>query len=709
MVSVIGTVKSVLKEDAGWNVLELICPDLGRIFAKSKEKLKKGDEVSLTGFWEPDTELGKVLKVDRILKLPAPEPEGIKKLLASGLVKGIGPATAEKLASRFGAELFKILEEDPDKLLFVKGMTKERVSLLRSLFLKEKEKWKALSFLLGLGMGLGTARRVVEKYGLYTRARIVENPYRLSYDINGIGFVTADRMASRLGIPPTSPIRAKAVILHILAKEAEDGHTFVAKEELLKKGHERFGVEKDAILESLDRLSGEKEVVEEEDRIFLPYLYRAEENSAKSLVEIEILSKEKGHIGRAFKKASIELSPEQKKAVENCLSGGVSIVTGGPGTGKTTVTRVIVDALEGSGKTVLLASPTGRASERLSQATMRKAKTIHRLLEFDPDRMVFKRNRSNPLRADVILVDEFSMVDVVLFESLCDAVPRGCSLVIVGDSDQLPSVGPGNVLKDIIDSGIFPVTRLTTIFRQKRESLIIENAHRVNQGKFPVISNKQGSDFYFIERDDPSSALKTVKNLYFERIPKAFGYDPVRDIQIISPMNRGVAGVFNINKEIQAILNPSPPFVRIGGAKVGIGDKVMQVRNNYKKDVFNGDIGFVEDIIKDEELVLVRFGRRLVPYLFHETDELSLAYASSVHKSQGSEHKAVIMVLLTQHYLMLQRNLLYTAITRAKELFVLVGSKRAIAISIRNSRAITRRTTLKERLRKYWKMLESTG
>jgi len=567
-------------------------------------------------------------------------------------------------------------------------------------------------FLQGQGVSPAYSAKIYKYYGQDSVSVLQKDPYRLAEDISGIGFKTADKIAQQIGIDPTSPIRAQAGLLYTLRELADEGHVFSPKEELLKRAEKELEIPRELLEPALSALKEEKKVVvgegAEGEEIYLPAFFRAEEGVAKKLsvllrgkrrkaeevVSPDFLSRLEGRMGIAF-------AERQKEAIKMALQERILVITGGPGTGKTTIVRGIVSACDALGIEASLAAPTGRAAKRLSEATSREAKTIHRLLEFSPAKGNFVRDQENPLRTDLVVIDETSMVDLILMNHLLKAVPPRASLVFVGDIHQLPSVGAGNVLSDIIQSQAVAVVELNEIFRQERQSLITLNAHRIQQGSFPYLpqSKAEAADFYFIEKEDPQEILELIQDLCAKRIPERFGFHPRDEIQVLCPMYRGLIGAANLNATLQGVLNPNGAELGSGSRVFRVKDKVMQLRNNYTKEVFNGDIGWIEKIDKEDGQVLVRFDERSVAYDFNEMDELTLAYAISVHKSQGSEYPAIIMPLLMQHYVLLQRNLLYTAITRAKKLVVIIGTKKALGMAIRNDKVQRRFSRLADRVR----------
>ena len=537
---------------------------------------------------------------------------------------------------------------------------------------------------------------------------IKKNPYILADEIHGVGFLTADKIAKELGISKEESIRIKSGITYILTKEIENGHLFLPKEELIKKASDLLEVSPEKIKEGISELIEEGRIINDNlynvytEPIYLKPLYIFEKEVAIKIRDIA----NKGNrlfnldheevIKWAENEVNIKLAYQQKEAIKKSLTEKLMVITGGPGTGKTTIIKAILKIAIAQGLKVELAAPTGRAAKKLSETTGKEAKTIHRLLEFSPKERKFLRDEEHPLNTDIIILDESSMIDIILFYHFLKAVPKKASLILVGDVDQLPSVGPGAVLKDIINSKKVQVVRLTEIFRQAKDSLITINAHRINQGDFPIIKGEKGSDFFFIQKQEPEEALDTIKSLVKERIPRYLSLSPIDDIQVITPMHKGFLGTINLNKEMQMLLNPNGKEIARG---FKIGDRVMQIINNYDLEVFNGDIGKISDWDPEEQIIKVRFEDKTVPYELTDLDELTLAYAISVHKSQGSEYPVVIMPILTQHYLMLKRNLLYTGITRAKRLMILVGTKKAVAIAVKNDKVAKRYTLLEQRIK----------
>ena len=579
---------------------------------------------------------------------------------------------------------------------------------------EQKEIKEIMIFLQGHGVSAAYSAKIYKQYGSQSIEIVRENPYRLAHDIYGIGFITADKIAQNLGIDRNSLIRAKAGLIYVLNQLTEEGHVYYPENQLIHKAKEILDVDEEIIILAIKKLSKEKELFLEDldpdgnlRAAFLAPFYAAETGMAQRLMNlkespsnIRPIHPEKA-IEWVQQKLNIELAQRQEEAVLLAATSKVLIITGGPGTGKTTIITAILRIFQQLKLRILLAAPTGRAAKRMNEATGWEAKTIHRLLEYSPHKGGFKKDQDDPLEADVVIIDETSMVDTLLMYHLLEAIPSHAHLILVGDVDQLPSVGPGNVLKDIIKSGKFTVVRLTEIFRQTQESMIVVNAHKINQGQLPVfkeMERPEKTDFQFIQEEDPEKILQNILDLCSERIPRDFRFHPLREIQVLAPMHKGIIGVANLNIELQKRLNPGQSGITRGTWNFKLGDKVMQIVNNYDKDVFNGDIGWISKIDPEEREVVIDFDGRLVPYDYSDLDEVVLAYAVSVHKSQGSEYPVVILPVVTQHYLLLQRNLIYTGITRAKKLVIMIGTKKALAIAIRNNKPQRRYTLLSERL-----------
>ncbi len=675
--------------------------------------IQPGESLRLRGRWVHDRRYGRQFRVESYVTIQPSTLEGIERYLGSGLVRGIGKVMAKRLVEAFGIETLEVIESDADRLTEVEGIGGKRSEMIRAAWREQREIKEVMLFLQSHGVTTGLAIKIFKLYGERSIAVVRENPYRLAIEIFGIGFRTADQIAMRIGIAADSPQRAEAGIVHTLQAATEEGHLFLPRDRLLTAATEVLGIAPSIVEEAVSALAGRGQVILDSGdagkppAVYLPPHHTAETGVAERLINIReaAVSPISIDIERALawfeERQGLELAPEQRQAVRAAIDGKLVVITGGPGTGKTTLVNAIIRILERKSQRILLAAPTGRAAKRLNEATGREAKTIHRLLEFSPKLMGFGRNAARPLEADLVIVDEFSMVDNLLAYNLLRAIPDSARLVVVGDADQLPSVGPGNVLRDLIQSGSVPVVRLRTIFRQDEEGGIVVNAHRVNEGRMPHLDESgPEQEFYFIDRDDPEEALRTILSLVSERIPKSFGLDPTDDIQVLTPMHRGILGASNLNTALQEILNPSGEEITRGSRRLRVGDKVLQIRNNYDLEVWNGDIGRVMGIDPDEGEVRVRFDDRIVRYDPSEIDELMLAYACSIHKSQGSEYRCVVIPIHTQHYVLLQRNLLYTAITRGKQKVIVVGSKRALAIAVRNNAIRSRFTRLAERLRR---------
>lgn len=675
-----------------------------------------GEVLKLKGQWHNHPKFGEQFKIESYESVVPATVKGMEKYLGSGLIKGIGPVMAKRLVSKFGLETLNIIETDIKKLLEVEGIGDKRIEMIQKAWDDQKEIREVMVFLQGQGVSPTYGAKIFKQYGKESIKVVQENPYRLATDIFGIGFITADKIAEKLGIAKDSQIRAKAGILYVLDQLSDEGHVYYPYEPLIEECKKILGVDKETIVKAFGEIASDKKIIiedlnkeeikENNKAVYLAKFHVSEvgiANILKTLIQfpktLRSFDKDKA-IEWVQVELKITLAENQKQAVKESIDKKVMVVTGSPGTGKTTIINSIIRIYRRLGQRVLLAAPTGRAAKRMTEATGYEAKTIHRLLEFSPKDGGFKRDENNPLEADLIVIDETSMVDTILMYHLLKAVLKESTLILVGDVDQLPSVGAGNVLKDIIDSGHIPTVRLTEIFRQAKESLIIVNAHRVNNGQMPMFTYHRDhpQDFYFFEIEEPEKALEKIIELCKEKIPKKFAYNPVNDIQVLTPMHRGVVGASNLNAELQKHLNHSKDELIRGGKVLKIGDKVMQIRNNYDKEVFNGDIGRIIKIDREEQEVIVDYDGRPIPYEYSELDEIVIAYAVSVHKSQGSEYPVVVMPILTQHYMLLQRNLLYTGITRGKKLVILVGTKKAVAIAIKNNKPQKRYTLLKDRL-----------
>ncbi|MBQ5787631.1 MAG: ATP-dependent RecD-like DNA helicase [Oscillospiraceae bacterium] len=676
----------------------------------SMPEVHVGSVLTLSGEWTVNPKFGRQFTVSGFEETLPATVYGIEKYLGSGLVKGIGPKFAARIVRAFGAETLNVIEEDPDALLRVPGIGKLRVERIKKSWDEQKEIKNIMLFLQGHDVSTTHATKIYKTYGSDSIRVVKENPYRLADDIWGIGFRTADTIAEKLGVEKETAVRLRSGLLYTLNKLSDEGHCYARRDQLLKTGAELLAVQESVLPAVLDEMVRQDDVKTElidgedsapgETAVYLPPFWFAETGTAKRLKQIfsspaSVKVKPQGLEERIRRVTGLNYDPAQMDAIRCAAGSKILILTGGPGTGKTTTTLGILTAFRQAGAKILLAAPTGRAAKRLSETTGMEARTIHRLLEFKPPEGC-QKNEQNPLEGDVLILDECSMIDIMLMYSLLKAVPDSMTLIFVGDVDQLPSVGAGNVLRDLIDAGVFPVVRLTKIFRQAAASRIITNAHRINRGRMPDLSNGKQSDFFFLEEEDPETAAQEIVRLVKERLPRAYG---TRDIQVLTPMQRGAVGAANLNQVLQAALNADAAGLRRGGTDYRLHDKVMQIRNNYDKEVFNGDIGTVCRVNTEDRELTVSFDGREVLYDVTELDELVLAYAATVHKSQGSEYPIVVMPVLMTHYVMLQRNLVYTGVTRAKKLMVMIGSTKALALAVRNVTVTRRNTMLKERLK----------
>ncbi len=695
-----------VNEESGYTVAKIrskgffdLVPIVGNM-----PSINVGATVSLKGQWRMDRKYGKQFAVEHFEeKIPA-TLAGIEKYLGSGLIKGIGPVNAKRIVKAFKEDTIRVIEEEPDRLLEVDGIGSKRVEMIKKAWQEQKEIKNIMLFLQSHGVSTSFGVKIFKVYGEKSIEIVRENPFRLADDIWGIGFMTADRIAEKLGFDKNSYERCRAGILYVLNQLSNDGHCFATREQLVEETIKILDLERENIEGTLNRMVEDRTLIQDEDAaLYLPAFYHSEKGVAKRIVEIASSPSlfQSRHpddlIGRIEKKNRIQYDEVQKEAIRTALRSKLMVLTGGPGTGKTFTTLGIISAFKELQARIFLAAPTGRAAKRMTEATGMESKTIHRLLEYKPPEG-YMRNQDTPLECDVLIIDETSMVDIILMYNLLKAVPDEAVLILVGDVDQLPSVGAGNVLLDIIDSGRVNVVRLTRIFRQARGSMIITNAHRINEGQFPYLRGGRGRDFFFIEEDDPAGVVEQIRQLCAERLPGYYKVDPVDDIQVLCPMQRGETGAQNLNMVLQEALNPGFLSVKYGGTTFKVRDKVMQIKNNYDKNVFNGDIGRITAIDPEERNLIISFDGTQVEYDYTELDEVVLSYAVTVHKSQGSEYPIVVAPLTTQHYMMLQKNLFYTCVTRAKRVFVLVGSKRAIGIAVRNSNISKRNTMLARRI-----------
>lgn len=654
------------------------------------------------GEWRVDKRYGQQFQCETWEEVMPATAYGIEKYLGSGLVKGIGPKFAKLIVGHFGTDTIEVIETDIERLYEVPGISKKRVEKIRESWEKQKDIKNVMLFLQGFGVSTAYAAKIYRQYGKESIDNVKENPYRLADDIWGIGFKTADGIARKMGYEMNDERRLRSGLIYTLNQLADEGHCYTEEEQLIATAKQLLEADEECIRTAMTHAIETEDLMLDGTAIYLPPFYYAECGTANRLNTL-VHTKEAGSIftarfdlAKLQRETGIEYDEVQVEAIRQAIASKVMVLTGGPGTGKTTTTKAIIAALQSAGMRILLAAPTGRAAKRMSEATGMEAKTIHRLLEYNPQDG-YKRNDENPLEGDALIVDECSMIDIILMNNLTKALPTTMRLVLVGDIDQLPSVGAGNVLRDIIDSGVIPVVRLTRIFRQAQSSRIVMSAHAINRGCFPDISNGQHTDFFFMKQEEPEKVAETIVSLVRDRLPKAYR-QPNANIQVLTPMQRGVVGAANLNVALQQALNHNTAALVRGGYTFKEGDRVMQLRNNYDKDVYNGDLGYVRSVDMEERTLTVDFDGQMVEYEASELDELTLAYATTIHKSQGSEYPIVVMPVLMTHYVMLQRNLIYTGITRAKKICVLVGQTKALAYAIHNMKVLKRNTRLKERL-----------
>ena len=708
-VTVTGEVERVTfeNEENCFRVLKL-CRVEGQLGRRAKltvvgtaPALGPGTRVRATGRVVEDPRHGEQLQAESIVLLLPESRDGIAKYLASGVLPGVGEVTANRIVAAFGTETLTMLDSQPERLTQVPGISVKKAGVIKKAWAEHRGESTTLVLLQGHGMTPALARRVLRAYGEQTAKVVQQYPYRLALDVWGIGFRTADRIAGSVGIGKEHPERLEAGLLHELGRVCEQGHVYCGREELIELAAKMLEVDAGLVDGALSRLWASERVVVEDGAVALSKLYRAEKRLAERIIsELAEPATAVPHVERAIARFEAELgialSPQQKHAVEEAAKRRVVVITGGPGVGKTTLVRAIVDVFASAKIAVHLAAPTGRAAKRLSEATGHEAKTLHRLLEFDPRSGGFRRGADLPLEDGVLLVDEASMVDLQLALAVAEALPENGRFILVGDIDQLPSVGPGAVLRDFVTSGRVPVVRLDVIFRQSGQSQIVENAHRLQQGQLPRKSenSEQQSDFFVVERSDAEQAASDIIHLVTKRIPERFGFDPKKDIQVLTPMHRGAVGTQELNQRLQAALNPNGPSVSLRGAVLRVGDKVMQTHNDYEREIFNGDSGTVVELSEEDRSIVVDFDGRLVTCEDDELDHITLAYAISIHKSQGSEYPAIVVPVLTAHFVMLTRNLIYTAMTRGKRLCVLVADPRALRIAVSEDRKEARYTRL---------------
>ncbi|MBU2520851.1 MAG: ATP-dependent RecD-like DNA helicase [Proteobacteria bacterium] len=680
-----------------------------------------GEIIKMQGEWTSHPKYGEQFKLVRYKTSVPATVYGIQKYLGSGLIRGIGPVMAGRIVKKYGKNSLDIIENEIEKLAQVDGIGKKRIEMIRTAWDEQKEIRDVMLFLQTHGVSSGYATKIFRQYGNQSIAVVQENPYRLAADIFGIGFVIADGIAEKLGFSKDSTLRAEAGIQYVLHQMADEGNVYYPYELLLEKCREILQIDREVIAKALGSIVVDKKIIiedlndnieefrENNKAVYLEKYYVCETRIAFRLKTLIGAPKSFRDIDldRAVewvqKQLFITLAEKQLEALRCSVENKVVVITGGPGTGKTTIINAVIKIFSRMKLKIMLAAPTGRAAKRMSETTGYEARTIHRLLEFSFQKGGFQKNDKKPLDCDLLIIDEASMIDTILMHHLLKAIPPRATFILVGDVNQLPSVGAGAILNDIIESGSVPVVELNEIFRQAKDSRIIVNAHKINSGIIPDFKTPTPSDytndFYFIQQEDPEKVLEIILELLTDRIPRRFNFDPVDDIQVLTPMHKGVVGAGNLNEKLQEALNPGENIIIRGDRGFRVNDKVMQIRNNYDKEVFNGDIGKIARIVADEQALVISFDGREVGYEFADLDEIVLAYAVSVHKSQGSEYPAVIIPILIQHYMLLQRNLIYTAVTRGRSLVVMVGTKKALAIGINNNKTQKRYTYLKHRLR----------
>lgn len=694
--------------DNGYSVLKVQTGGVGQVqtVVGTFPRLTPGEVLDIEGEWVKHETFGEQFKATNYRIVPPDGREAMERYLGGGAIKGLGPVLAKKLVATFGDETFKVLDEEPERLDAIPQLRGRKKQKVLAAWRDSRSLRDVLLFLQAHHLTLGLSHRIVKHYGAHALEVIKRNPYQLADDVWGIGFLKADDVGRKLGFPADSYERLRAGLLFALNRAGEDGHVFLSRADLLAKAEELLHAPQERLIFSLDNLREIEAVkIDEAANVFLPWLWHSERGIARrmalllgtptklqvSLVSEAIAAVEK-RVGKGF-----VFSEEQRQGIHQAVTQGAFLLTGGPGTGKTTTVQGILEALKNAGLTLALCAPTGRAAKRLSEVTGVPASTIHRLLKFDPSAGGFQLDEKTPLAVDALIVDELSMIDTSLMFHLLKAIKPGTRLILVGDPDQLPSVGPGKVLGELIASGEVPHLHLSKVFRQAQASRIIVNAHRINQGESPDVS--EGGNFHFVAREENENVLKAAVEMAAERLPRRFGYNPLGDVQVLTPMNQGPLGTVALNQALQDKLNPAKRELLHKDRRFRLGDKVMQLKNNYDKNVFNGDIGRVNELNVSERKLSVDFDGETVSYEGEEIDQLQLAYAVSIHKSQGSEFKAVVLVLAKAHYVMLQRNLLYTAITRAREQCVVVGQWTAIGQSVRNNPAVKRNTLLAEALK----------
>jgi len=665
-------------------------------------KVNVGAVLEVKGKWKVDPQYGKQFSVSEFQeKVPATR-RGIEKYLGSGLIHGVGPVNAKRIVAHFGEDTISVLDKEPERLEEVEGIGGKRAFTIKNAWEAQKDIKNVMLFLQSHGVSTAYAVKIYKTYHNESIPKVKENPYRLAEDIWGIGFKTADQIAQNMGFEKNSPQRIQSGLQYVLSELSGEGHCYARKQQLIEAAVSILETEEDLIVMSIGEMLETGKIIKDvEDSIYLPFFFHSEVGVARKITDLMETASPYSSINveelLKGQKNPIQYHDIQKQAIQKAVQSKMMVLTGGPGTGKTTTTLAIIKAFEMLKAKVMLCAPTGRAAKRLAETTRREAKTIHRMLEYKPGEG-FKKNQDHPMNCDVLIVDEASMLDIVLTYNMVKALKKETILIFVGDIDQLPSVGPGNVLKDLIASDCIPVVKLEQIFRQAKGSLIITNAHRINQGEFPYLKGRKNRDFFYMESDDPDEIPAKIVSLCRKRLPEYYGIDPIQDIQILCPMQRGSTGAFQLNQLLQEELNPQEKKIIYGGTQFRLLDKVMQIRNNYDKNVYNGDIGRVTGVDDVNRKIFINFDGIVKEYQDSELDEIVLAYAMTVHKSQGSEYPVVIAPLTTQHFMMLQRNLLYTCVTRAKKILVLIGSKKAIAMAVKNNKVENRNTWLSLRI-----------
>lgn len=707
-------------EQSGFRVVRVALEgrDTLAVWVGRMQPVSPGMRVRATGKIETDPRHGEQFRVTTLIELAPSTLQGLEKYLGSGMVSGIGPALAKRIVDTFGLQALRVLDESPERLTEVSGLGRKKAQTLSNVWASQKAVRDIMIFMQEHGVSPAIAMRIYKRFGASAIDVVKRSPYRLALDVWGVGFKTADQIAQVVGVSPDAPERAQAGVLQVLSDLATRGHVYAERGDLTGRASGMLEVDDASVQRAIDTLSLSGRVIVEkcasgDTAVYEASLHAAETRVGKRLLDLlhakgkSIVGKQRTAtpedvaniaIARFEERARVTLAPAQRDAVIGAAQHKILVITGGPGVGKTTIVRAILSVFDRSGQTVRLAAPTGRAAKRMSEATGRNAQTLHRMLEFDPKERGFLRNRSNPIDGDVVIVDEASMIDLLLCDALTQAIGDETRLVLVGDVDQLPSIGPGAILRDIIGSRVIPTVHLSQIFRQAEGSLIVHNAHRIHDGLRPEGSTSKNGEFFVFVREDPAEAAATIHDLVTDRIPRGFGLDPVRDIQVLSPMNKGPVGTLVLNESLQQALNPEGPTVTRGGRTFRLGDKVMQLRNDYEREVFNGDIGRISSIDEDTSTMEITFDGRDVTYEASELDDLVLAYATSIHKSQGSEYPAVVVTMMSTHYVMLSRNLLYTAVTRGKKLVVVVTDGRALSMALSETRREDRLTGLRMRL-----------